>query len=130
MTAPESVTGYVLDGSALAALLTSHTTALVWLRLARTSGAQIIVPDSAVAEATMVYPHQADLLARLLDHPAILTVPAHPEAVAELLDSAGVFDPAAAVVLIAAEGRGFPVITGDAGRLRRIVPDGPEIREL
>lgn len=118
--------GQVLDPSGLDAVLDTSQYASHWLITAREASTPIVVPALALAEVRALRPHLLGELYELLEHPSIVRRdldPATGLAVADMLRQAGVFDVAAGHVVVLARERGWPVITADAGRLRRIDPD-------
>ncbi len=79
-----------------------------------------------MTEVRAVRPHALVKLYELLEHPSIVRRdldPATAGLVGNLLDGTGCFDVCAGHVITVARQRGWPVITTDPGRLRRIDPD-------
>jgi hypothetical protein len=121
--------GKVIDSSALAAYVRGSVAMDSWLAVAKELGIVLYVPALAVIEVRTVctvYPHTDTLLARLLDHPSVIhSVLSSTDArkVIHLLDESGAWDGIAGHVILMARQRGWPVLTTDPDRLRRIVPD-------
>lgn len=118
--------GQVLDSSGLDAVLDEGQYASHWLITARVASTPIIVPALVLSEVRALRPHLLGELYELLEHPSIVRRDLEPKtglAVSDTLRRAEVFDVCAGHVVVLARGRGWPVITGDAGRLRRIDPD-------
>ena len=120
------VIGQVLDPSGLDAVLDAGRYASHWLITAWTASTPVVVPVLALSEVRALRPHLLAELYELLEHPSVVRRDLDPvtgSAVADLLVRAEVFDVCAGHVVALARERGWPVITGDAGRLRRIDPD-------
>ncbi|HJT03994.1 MAG TPA: PIN domain-containing protein [Pseudonocardiaceae bacterium] len=121
--------GKVIDSSALAAYVRGSVAMDSWLAVAKELGIVLYVPALAVIEVRTVcavYPHTDTLLARLLDHPSVIhsvLSSADARKVIHLLDESGAWDGIAGHVILMARQRGWPVLTTDPDRLRRIVPD-------
>jgi PIN domain-containing protein len=121
--------GKVIDSSALAAYVRGSVAMDSWLAVAKELGIVLYVPALAVIEVRTVcavYPHTDTLLARLLDHPSVIhsvLSSADARKVIQLLDESGAWDGIAGHVILMARQRGWPVLTTDPDRLRRIVPD-------
>lgn len=118
--------GQVLDSSGLDAVLDAGRFASHWLITAREASTPILVPALALAEVRELRPHLLGELYELLEHPSIVRRDLDPTTgltVADTLADAGVFDVGAGHVVVLAGERGWPVITSDPGRLRRIAPD-------
>lgn len=121
--------GQVIDSSGLDAIIDPHRLANHWLLTAYAASAPLFVPSLALTEVRALRVHQlADLqeLYELLEHPSIVRRDLDPTTaskVAELLDQTGTFDVCAGHVIVVSRERGWPVITADVGRLRRIDPD-------
>ena len=80
----------------------------------------------ALTEVRAVCPDAGGELAELLGHPGVVLGELDAAAAAQveqLLTEAGVFDALAGHIAHVARSRGWPVLTADAGRLRRIAPD-------
>lgn len=118
--------GKVLDASALAALARRRFSALVWFDIAPTLGLTLYLPNLALAEVRAVRPDAAPLLADLLTHPSVVVGELDAAAarqVDQLLLDADVFDGCAGHVVHVARTRGWPALTADPGRLRRVDPE-------
>ncbi len=118
--------GKVLDASALAALARRRVSALVWFDIAPTLGLTLYLPSLALAEVRAVRPDAASLLADLLTHPSVIVGELDATAarqVDQLLLDADVFDSCAGHVVHVARTRGWPALSTDPGRLRRMDPD-------
>jgi hypothetical protein len=103
-----------------------------WLAVAKELGIVLYVPALAVIEVRTVcevYPTSDALLPRLLDHPSVIhSVLSSADAlkVIRLLDESRAWDGIAGQVILVARQRvlrGWPVLTTDPDRLRRIAPD-------
>lgn len=115
--------GKVLDASALAALARRRPAALAWFDTARLVGIALYLPTLALAEVRAVLPDAAPLLADLLSHPSVVLGEidaATAYQVDQLLLAADVFDALAAHVDYVARQRGWPALSADPDRLRRI----------
>ncbi len=118
--------GKVLDASALGALARRRVSALVWFDIAPTLGLTLYLPSLALAEVRAVRPDAAPLLADLLTHPSVIVGELDATAarqVDQLLLDADVFDSCAGHVVHVARTRGWPALSTDPGRLRRMDPD-------
>lgn len=118
--------GKVLDASTLAAYTRGQVAIGAWVSVACRLGVVLYVPDLAVQEVRVLRPYSVDALADLLAQPPVVheRLAAREAASAEaLLSSAGLWDGTAAHVLHVASTRGWPVLTADPGRLRRLDPD-------
>jgi hypothetical protein len=121
--------GKVVDPSALVAYVRGSVAMDSWLAVAKELGIVLYVPALAVIEVRtvcVVYPHTDPLLSRLLEHPSVI----HSELssaealnVIQLLDESQAWDGIAGHVILMARQRGWPVLTSDPGRLRRIAPN-------
>lgn len=121
------ISGRIVDPSALAALLRHHNlTVTSWLAASSRLGMTIWIPELARTEVLTLHRHLLPQLLALAAHPQVLIVPAGPTDAAEavaLLDQAQAFDPAAALTVLVARCRGWPVLSGDPHRLLRLDPD-------
>ena len=130
------ISGRIVDPSALAALLRyNNLTVTSWLAASSRLGMTIWIPELARVEVMTLHrtatPQLLALAARTLpsgvtaETPQVLIVPAGPADAAEavdLLDQAQAFDPAAALTVLVARRRGWPVLSGDPHRLLRLDP--------
>jgi hypothetical protein len=121
--------GKVIDSSALAAYVRGSVAMDSWLAVAKELGIVLYVPALAVIEVRTVctvYPTTDTLLSRLLDHPSVIhsvLSSADARKVIQLLDESHTWDGIAGHVILVARQRGWPVLTTDPDRLRRIAPD-------
>lgn len=118
--------GKILDASALAALVRGRVSAAAWFATARTLSLPLYLPTLALAEVRAVRPDAGPQLAEVLGHPSLVLGELDATAarqVDQLLLAAGVFDACAGHVVHAARARGWPALSDDAGRLRRVDPD-------
>lgn len=128
MTAPTSVGGIVVDGSALAALVVDNFAALSWLAVARQRHLAVWVSELSVVEVETIRPHVLPALDRLRGHPQVVVEALGAEdaaAVDKLLAGAGAWDPLAGIVVHQARRRGWHTVTADPGRLHRVDPELP-----
>lgn len=115
--------GKVLDASALAALARRRPAALAWFDTARLVGLALYVPTLALAEVRAVHPDAGPLIAEVLGHPAVVLGELDAAAqVDQLLTDAEVFDAMAGHVVYVARQWGWPALSADPGRLRRVDP--------
>lgn len=120
--------GKVLDASALAALARRRYSALVWFDIAPALGLTLYLPSLALTEVRAVRPDAAPLLANLLTHPSVIVGEldaATAAQVDQLLADADMFDALAGHVVHIARHRGWPALSADPGRLRRLDPALP-----
>jgi hypothetical protein len=115
--------GKVVDASALAALVRGRLSAVAWFATAKTTGLTLYLPALALAEVRAVRPDAGSQLAEALGHPSVVlgdldAVGARE--VDQLLIDADVFDGCAGHVVHVARTRGWPALTADPGRLRRV----------
>lgn len=117
--------GKVLDPSALAAQAQGSIAMETWLAVSAPTGLVLYLPELAAAEAQAVYPGN-ERLGRLLRFPTVyradLSRTDAPQ-VARLLTETKAWDGTAGHVILVARQRGWPVLTTDPDRLRRIAPD-------
>jgi hypothetical protein len=100
--------------------------AVAWFATAETAGLALYLPTLALAEVRAVRPDAAEELAEVLGHSMIVLGEldaANARQVDRLLTDAGVFDAMAGHVVHVAQQRGWPALSADPGRLRRIDPD-------
>jgi hypothetical protein len=118
--------GKVVDASALAALARRRPAALAWFDTARLVGLALYLPTLALAEVRAVRPDAGPLLAEVLGHPSVILGELDAAAAAEvdqLLIEADMFDAMAGhVVHVARQRGGWPALSADPDRLRRIDP--------
>ncbi|HET9257918.1 MAG TPA: hypothetical protein VFO16_22330 [Pseudonocardiaceae bacterium] len=118
--------GKVLDASALAALVRGRLSAVAWFATAKTTGLTLYLPSLALNEVRAIRPDAAPQLAEVLGHPSLVLGELDAAAAAQvdqLLLDADVFDACAGHVVHAARSRGWPALTADPGRPRRVNPD-------
>lgn len=118
--------GKVLDASALAAFVRGRISAFAWFSTARRAGIVLYLPSLALTEVRTVRPDASEELAEALGHPTLVVGEldaASARQVDQLLMTADVFDAMAGHVVHAARRRGWPVLSADPGRLRRVDPD-------
>jgi hypothetical protein len=97
----------------------------VWFDIAPTLGLTLYLPRLALTEVSAVRPDATPLLADLLTHPSVIVGDvdaATADHVDQLLLDADVFDGCAGHGVHIAQTRGWPALTADAGRLRRVDP--------
>jgi hypothetical protein len=117
--------GKVLDPSALAAQAQGSIAMQTWLAVTVPTGLVLYLPELVAAEAQAVYPGN-ERLGRLLRFPTVYRAElsrADAPKVARLLVEAKAWDGTAGHVILVARQRGWPVLTTDPDRLRRIAPD-------
>jgi hypothetical protein len=117
--------GKVVDASALAALVRGRLAAVAWFATAKTTGLTLYLSALALAEVRAVRPDAGSELAEALGHPSVVlgeldAVGARE--VDQLLLAADVFDGCAGHVVHVARTRGWPALSADPGRLRRVDP--------
>ena len=97
-----------------------------WTAVAAGLGLALLVPSAARTEAALIRPGDADLLDVLLADPTVLVLetpePGHRGDVDDLYDREGVFDPLASWVITLCRTRGWPALSSDPARLRRLDP--------
>jgi hypothetical protein len=99
--------------------------AVAWFATAKTTGLTLYLPTLALAEVRAVRPDAGSQLAEALGHPSVVlgdldAVGARE--VDQLLIDADVFDGCAGHVVHVARTRGWPALTADPNRLRRVDP--------
>lgn len=120
--------GKVLDASALAALVRGRLSAIAWFATAKAVGLTFYLPSLALAEVRAVRPEAGPQLAEVLGHPSVVLGELDASAasqVDQLLLAADVFDGCAGHVVHVARARGWPALSADPGRLRRVDPELP-----
>lgn len=121
--------GKVVDASALAALIRGRLSAVAWFATAEAAGIVLYLPTLALAEVRAVRPDAAAEVAEALGHSMVVLGEldaANARQVDQLLTNADMFDATAGHVVHVARQRGWPALSADPGRLRRIHP-GVEI---
>jgi hypothetical protein len=116
--------GVTLDAGGLIALDRDDRRVVVLLARARETGAQVIVPASALAQAIR-RPERQVRLSRLIRQPGTDVVDlgrVDATHVGRLLAASGTSDIADAHVVICARRAGQPVVTSDPGDLRQLDP--------
>ena len=97
-----------------------------WTAIAAGLGLTLLVPSAARTEAVLIRPDDADLLDVLLGEPAAMVLETPDSAcrgqVDELYDREGAFDPLASWVITLCRNRGWPALSSDPARLRRLDP--------
>lgn len=117
--------GKVLDASALAALVRGRLSAVAWFATAKATGLTLYLPSLALNEVRAVRPDAGPQLAEVLGHPSVVLGELDATAagqVDQLLLDADVFDGCAGHVIYIARTRGWPALSADPGRLRRVDP--------
>jgi len=117
--------GKVVDASALAALMRGRMSAMAWFDTAWALSLPLYLPTLALAEVRAVRPDAVPGLAEVLGHPSVVLGELDATAanqVDQLLLTADVFDACAGHVVHIARTRGWPALTADPGRLRRVDP--------
>jgi hypothetical protein len=120
--------GKVVDASALAALVRGRMSAMAWFDTAWALSLPLYLPTLALAEVRAVRPDTAPRLAEVLGHPSVVLGELDATAagqVDQLLLTADVFDGCAGHVVHVTRTRGWPALTADPGRLRRVDPTVP-----
>ena len=116
--------GVTLDAGGLIALDRDDRRVVVLLARARETGAQVIVPASALAEAIR-RPERQVRLSRLIRQPGTNVIDlgrVDATHVGRLLAASGTSDIADAHVVICARRAGQPVVTSDPGDVRQLDP--------
>ena len=118
------MSGKVLDESALDAYANGHLGMATWYALAWELGLTFVVPRFARDEALCLRPGLVAEVDLLLAAPYVVLTDSPAEA-ARLLDetsAASVYDPLAASVAALCRERGWPALSTDPERLRRVDP--------
>lgn len=122
---PASVTGRVLDATALVAWIRGSLAMATWRSMAFEQLAMLLVPSLARTEALALFPEAGDHLDVLLRSPvtvvAEMTETDRLAALSRLDDGQGL-DPLAVQVALVCGTRNWPALTDDADRLRRVNP--------
>ena len=116
--------GVTLDAGGLIALDRDDRRVVVLLARARETGAQVIVPASALAQAIR-RPERQVRLSRLIRQPGTDVIDlgrVDATHVGRLLAASGTSDIADAHIVICARRAGQPVVTSDPGDLRQLDP--------
>jgi len=116
--------GVTLDAGGLIALDRDDRRVVVLLARARETGAQVIVPASAMAQAIR-RPERQVRLSRLIRQPGTNVIDlgrVDATHVGRLLAASGTSDIVDAHVVICARRAGQPVVTSDPGDLRQLDP--------
>ena len=116
--------GVTLDAGGLIALDRDDRRVVVLLARARETGAQVIVPASALAQA-LRRPERQVRLSRLIRQPGTNVIDlgrVDATHVGRLLAASGTSDIVDAHVVICARRAGQPVVTSDPGDLRQLDP--------
>ena len=116
--------GVTLDAGGLIALDRDDRRVVVLLARARETGAQVIVPASALAQAIR-RPERQVRLSRLIRQPSTNVIDlgrVDATQVGRLLAASGTSDIVDAHVVICARRAGQPVVTTDPGDLRQLDP--------
>jgi len=117
--------GKIVDASALAALIRGRLSAVAWFATAEAAGLVLYLPTLALAEVRAVRPDAGEELAEVMGHSMIVLGEldaANARQVDRLLTDADMFDAMAGHVMHVARQRGWPALSADPGRLRRIDP--------
>lgn len=114
--------GKVVDASAL---IRGRLSAVAWFATAEAAGLVLYLPTLALAEVRAVRPDAGEELAEVMGHSMIVLGEldaANARQVDRLLTDADMFDAMAGHVVHVARQRGWPALSADPGRLRRIDP--------
>jgi uncharacterized membrane protein YhfC len=123
-----SAAGKVLDASAVAAWASGHLGMQTWFGIAWELQLSFYLPAFARIEAMLLHPSTEALIETLARAPYVVLADLGPDeaaAVEARQRTAGVFDPLASWVVHACRQRGWPAVSADPRRLRRIDPDLP-----
>ena len=121
-----SAAGKVLDASAVAAWASGHLGMQTWFVIAWELQLSFYLPAFACSEAMLLHPATKPLIDTLARAPYVVLAelgPAEAAAIDTLQRAADVFDPLAAWVVHACHQRGWPALSADPERLRRIDPN-------
>jgi hypothetical protein len=97
-----------------------------WVIVARNRGLTLLLPDLARTELLALRPDAVDLLDEFTEHPHVLLVQlsgSEREAIEITLADRQAFDVLAAWITELCRRRGWPALSADPGRLRRLAPD-------
>jgi len=126
LSQPElSIGGKILDASAVAAWTRGSIAFSAWLGAARVRGLTYYLPSLAITEVRVLRPDADVLLDELVAHPHVVLGrldAADAAAVEQLLDTSGTVDVLAGWVVHTCRQRGWPALSTDPGRLRRVDP--------
>lgn len=118
--------GKVVDPSALAAYVRGSVAMDAWTATAAQMGMVLYLPTLAAVELRAVHPELEHELARFLAYPSVFQAGLSQQdapKVAQLLAESRAWDATAGHVVLVARERGWPVLSADPDRLRRIAPD-------
>lgn len=118
--------GKILDSSALAEYVQGSIAMETWLRVASLTGLVLYLPALVLSEVRAVFPDRMDHLGQVVQHSQIVYRElgrADALKVAKLLADSRAWDGTAGHVILVARQRGWPVLSADPDRLRRIAPD-------
>jgi hypothetical protein len=117
--------GKVLDPGAVAAYASGSITMVSWLTVADSLGIVMYVPALALTEVETVRPLARPLLASLVGQSMVVRgklTTAAAISVDQMLARTGTWDATAGHVVHTSNERGWTVLSGDPGRLRRVDP--------
>jgi hypothetical protein len=123
-----SAAGKVLDASAVAAWAFGHLGMQTWFGIAWELQLSFYLPAFARNEAMLLHPEAQPLIETLARAPYVVLAdlePSEAAAVDTRQQAVGVFDPLASWVVHTCHQRGWPALSADPGRLRRIDPNLP-----
>ncbi|MGH3810065.1 MAG: hypothetical protein ACRDRU_26285 [Pseudonocardiaceae bacterium] len=123
-----SAVGKILDASAVAAWASGHLGMQTWFSIAWELQLSFSLPTFARNEAMLLHPATEPLIETLARAPYVVLAnlgTADAAAIDTTQQAAGVFDPLASWVVHACHQRGWPAVSTDPDRLRRIDPDLP-----
>ena len=116
--------GKVLDSSALMSWVRGDLAMASWSRLAAGLGLTLLIPSLAHTETLQIRPSDSALVDMLFSQPTVVVVDQPREIDRQLIDARhgedGVFDPVAFCVVALCRDRGWPALSSDPARLRRI----------
>lgn len=118
--------GKVLDSSALAEYVQGSIAMETWLKVASLTGLVLYLPALVLSEVRAVFPDRLGRLGQIVQHSQVVYREldrADAPKVAKLLADSRVWDGTAGHVVLVARQRGWPVLSADPDRLRRIAPD-------